>query len=99
MSMFSVKVHTVGGDTLVACCDREMLGRRLTDGELEVLVSERFYGGERLDEERMIRALRDATVANIIGDKAVEAALRHGIVEESGVRDVCGVKHAQVYTL
>ncbi len=94
---YLVKTHLAGGEVMVACCDQRLLGMTLRDGELEVHVSERFYGGERASEEAMLKAVSESTVANIIGDDAVEAALRRGEVDESGVREVCGVKHAQVY--
>jgi uncharacterized protein len=97
VNMFSVKIHKSGGETLIACCDADILGKRLTDGELDIHVSEGFYGGDKVDEEGMIRFLGEATVANIIGERAVDAAVRRGIVEPSGVIEVCGLKHAQVF--
>ena len=94
---YLVKCHLAGGEVMVACCDSRLLGMTLKDDELEVHVSERFYGGEKVSEEMMLKAISESTVANIMGDDAVEAALRCGAVDESGVREVCKVKHAQIY--
>jgi hypothetical protein len=97
--MFSVKVHQVGGETLVACCDLELLGKRLGDDELDLHVSSSFYGGQTVDEDAMMRLVGEATSANLIGDRTVELALRQGLVDEANIIEVGGVKHAQVYTL
>jgi len=97
VKMYSVKVHKVGSDVLVACCDAEILGKRLKGDEVEIHVSERFYGGEQVHEERLLALLKEATVANLIGDRAVSAAQRAGLIEEGGAAEVCGIKHAQLY--
>jgi hypothetical protein len=97
VKMYSVKVHKVGSDILVACCDADLLGKRLRGDELEIHVSERFYGGEEVQEDMLLSLLKGATVANLIGDRAVSAAQRAGLIDEDGAAEVCGVKHAQLY--
>ena len=97
--MLSVKIHKSGGDTLVACCDKEILGQTFTDGELDIHISERFYGGEHLSSEEFIKILEQATIANIIGEKSVKAAVEAGLVDESSVASVCGLKHVQIFSI
>jgi uncharacterized protein len=99
VNMFRVKVHRSGGDVLVACCDAEILGARLSDGDFEYHVNERFYGGDAVDADGLLEAVRSATVANLIGDRVVGLAIERGLVGEDGVAEVCGVKHAQVYVV
>ncbi|MFH1054592.1 MAG: DUF424 family protein [Candidatus Altiarchaeota archaeon] len=94
-----MKVHRTGGEVLVACCDAGILGTRLSDGTLQVHVSEGFYGGEIVSEEDFLKLLNESTTANLLGDKVVDTALKRGLVEKSGIIDVCGVKHAQLYTV
>lgn len=96
--MFSLKMHRAGPDTVLACCDRTLLGRKLT-GEADIHVSEGFYGGEDADERRFLDLMRGATIANLMGDSIVALAVKEGIVDEKNVITVCGVKHAQVVTL
>ena len=99
VKMFSVKVHKVGGEVLVACCDEELLDRKLTDGDVNIHVSRGFYGGEKVGKDGFEKAMMEATTANLIGDAVVALALEKGFVEESGVIEVCGVKHAQLYVV
>jgi len=84
---------------MVAGCDREILGSVLSDGEFQVKVSERFYGGEVVDWEKLMEHIEDATIVNLMGDRIVGLAVSEGIVDENCVKNVCGVKHAQMITL
>ena len=97
--MYSAKVHTVGSDVLIACCDKEILGARLSGDEFELHVNERFYGGEEVSEEDLIGMISEATVANLLGDGVIDMAVRRGIIEQSAVREICGVKHAQLFVV
>jgi hypothetical protein len=97
--MFSVKIHKVDSEVLLACCDRELLGAELTDGELSLKMSEGFYGGEIVDDKTLADLLKNSTSANIFGDKAVGVAVSKGYVSESSVLSFSGVKHAQLYVI
>jgi uncharacterized protein len=99
VKMFSVKIHKVGGEVLVACCDEELLDQRFSEGDVNIHVSPGFYGGDKVDKDGFEKAMRVATTANLIGDAVVALALEKGLVEESGVIEVCGIKHAQLYVV
>jgi hypothetical protein len=62
-------------------------------------VNERFYGGEVVGEEDLVDMISDATVANLMGDGVIDMAVRRGIIEPSAVREICGVKHAQLFVV
>jgi hypothetical protein len=80
---------------LVAVCDDDVLGETFEDGDVSLTVSEEFYGGDEVDEQAVVESLARATVANIVGTKAVELAIREGFVEEANVLDVETTRHAQ----
>ncbi len=86
-------------EVLLACCDRELLGTDLTDGELSLKMTEGFFGGETVDEKTYIKLLEGATSANIFGDRAVDAAVSGGHISKSSVKSFSGVKHAQLYVI
>jgi len=92
-----LKVHRApDGSTVVAVCDRELLDRRLKDGNLELHVSEYFYGTTPADEGDVTRALRDGSNFNLIGERAVGIAIGLGLIERSGCMMVEGVPHVQI---
>ena len=90
-----LNVYRAGGEVLVAACDKEILGKVFTEGELQLEVSKRFYCGELKDLKELSRILNEATIANLVGDKVVDYAVSCGLVSKENVLVIGGVKHAQ----
>jgi uncharacterized protein len=99
IKMYYVKTHSCGAEVVVACCDADLLGKTLKADDFELSITERFFAGQRMSEEDAANQLAEATSANIIGDAAVGFALRRGIISESGVKEVCGLRHAQIFLM
>ena len=97
--MMFLKVHRTPDGDIVAVCDRELLNTTLVHRDVEVRISEAFYGTPPADEERVRAALATATNANLFGRRAVEIAIACGAVERGCVVLVGGVPHAQVFRL
>ncbi|MFH1821008.1 MAG: DUF424 family protein [Methanobacteriota archaeon] len=85
-------------ENLVVICDKELLGKKFKDRKLKIEVKETFYRGNEASVEKCIDALRNATIANMLGS-TVECAVEAGIVNRSSVLDIKGVKHAQIVRL
>ena len=97
--MISVKVYSHGRDVLVAACDSDILGQTFRSKDLKIHVSEGFYKGDRGDEELLVNRLQVCTVANLVGKKTLEVAIKHGFVDPKCVLDIGGVPHAQMARL
>ena len=93
---FYLKVHRTGGEILVAACDKEILGKTLSDGDIEIKVNSSFYGLELCSKETLSQALKECSLANLLGDKVVEHAIGKGLIDKKNVCIVGGVKHAQI---
>ena len=85
--------------TLVAVCDDGLIGETFAEGEVSLTVTEEFYGGEAASRDRIVAALADAAVANLVGTEAVELAIEEGFVEEANVLAVEDTLHAQFLRL
>jgi hypothetical protein len=94
--MICLRVHSRSGETLLAACDKEILGKTFKGNGLTITVSESFYRGEDADEEILVNRLQLATVANLVGEETLEIAVRHGFVDPDCVLDIGGVPHAQM---
>ena len=90
-----MKNHVQGNERLVAACDEEVLDKKLQEGQLRLHVAPDFYDGFRGDEEALEALLRRATVANFVGKRTVDLAIRLGFVSEENVLKIEGVPHAQ----
>ncbi len=97
--MFRLKIYRVRGEVLVAVCDSDIVGKTFREGDLKIEVKESFYGEREVGEEEVKRALRMATIANITGRKAVELAIKIGIVDKENVLKIGECWHAQMVVL
>jgi len=92
-----LKVHRTPDGEILAVCDRELLNTTLLHREVEVHISEAFYGNTPADEEQVRTALSNAANANLFGRRVVELAIACGAVDRGCVVLVGGVPHAQVF--
>ncbi len=83
---------------LLGICDEELLGKTL-HGEVDIIISEKFYGSSKADEKEILKLVREADNINCFGDKIVSLLIKEGIVDERFVMVIDGVKHAQVYKI
>jgi hypothetical protein len=91
-----LRVHQQGRETLIAVCDSDILGEKFKEGHLHIDVSSDFFGDEPATGSEVEAALRRATMANFVGCKTVEHAIRLGYVEKENVLSIDGVLYAQM---
>lgn len=94
--MITSKIHRRGPEVVVAACDKELLGRAFNEGELHLEIKPGFYEGEDTSAERLNDRLEGASVANLVGEETVAAAVEYGFIDESCILVIDGVPHAQM---
>ncbi len=93
--MIFYKQHSERNGVLIAACDEDICGKTLTEGELEFFVNPRFYKDKSVTEKQLIGLLKHCTSANLVGEKAVRAGIKAEIVDESCIKKIAGIPHAQ----
>lgn len=91
-----LKSYGVNKEILVAVCDSELIGRTFREGELHLSVNEDFFKGQPADEHEVKKALEEATIANLVGERSVTCGIDSGVVDENCVIIIEGVPHAQM---
>ena len=84
---------------LVSVADDDVVGETFEESEVSITVTEEFYGGDdadEADEDAVVESLARASVANIVGERAVSVAVDAGIVDEERVLHIDGTQHAQL---
>ena len=95
-----LRIHrSADNHEVIAICDRELLGRTLEEGDLTVKISEPFFGGEEIREEKLLEVLRTCGNINMFGKKCVEIAVRNGFIAEESCREIAGVPHVTILGL
>ncbi|MCD1293684.1 DUF424 domain-containing protein [Methanocella sp. CWC-04] len=91
-----LKVYRIDNEVLVAVCDEKYLGRELLEGDLQLKVSKEFYGDSTATREEIADALKDATVANLVGEESVAVAVDLGLVDTGHIIFIQNIPHAQM---
>jgi hypothetical protein len=95
-----LKIHrNTAGDEVVAVCDHELLNTTVAAGDLEIHISEAFYGGSLSTAEEVSKVLLTADNANLMGERTVALAVGLGLVEKDGCIRIGSVPHAQIIRL
>ncbi|MCY0849172.1 DUF424 domain-containing protein [Sulfuracidifex metallicus] len=87
------------GYVLINLCEEGLLGKKFRENDMVLDVNEKFYGGDLVESDYALGLIDEATVMSIVGSSLVEEAVKKGIVHKDGVREISGVKIAQVYNL
>ena len=97
--MIYVKIHKGQGETILAACDEDVLGKTFKGNDMRIPVSEGFYNGFLVTEEEFIDRMDAYTIMNLVGEKVIALAIENGHVSEDCVLEIGDVKHAQVVKL
>ena len=90
-----MRVNETHEHYVVALCDKPLLGKTLANGDIKFKISKEFYGGNLVDLRTCMKHLEKATIANMVGEKTVKAAVKAGLVHEQTVLYIEGHPHAQ----
>ncbi len=90
-----LKIHNMKYENIVAVCDNNLIGRKFEEKNLQLDITERFYKGEELPEDKIILILKNSTNANIVGKESIKVALKAGIIKKENIIKIQGVPHAQ----
>ena len=94
--MISIKIYKQGNDLLVGACDEKLIGKKFEEGKFHLDVSKNFYDGRRINTKTLKKYLRDATIANLVGDETIKCAIDLGIIDPECVIRIKGIPHAQM---
>ncbi|AJF60793.1 MAG: hypothetical protein QT03_C0001G1314 [archaeon GW2011_AR10] len=97
-NLFS-RVFKAHGSNVLACCDKELLGKTVQDGEISIEARKGFYGSRKTSEKQLAGMLQEADNINLLGTKAVGVALKQGLIKEGDIIRIGMVPHVQIYKL
>ncbi|MBN1389885.1 MAG: DUF424 family protein [Candidatus Thermoplasmatota archaeon] len=95
----SMKLHSIQGQLILAACDRQLLGRRLNNGDVPFPISQNFYGGDTVNDDTFLNIISHVTSANIVGNHCVGLLMESGVVDPSAVMIIDDIMHVQIYSV
>jgi hypothetical protein len=95
-----LKIHrSLSEGDVVAVCDRELINTTISHGEMELCITEAFYGGRQANEQEVRKVLARADNANIIGKRSIALAIDMGLISRSACIMIGDIPHAMIFRL
>lgn len=93
-NMIYIKIHKDKDKEVVALCDKELIGKHFETKGLSLNITERFYKGDLVEEEKIVEYIKNAYCINIVGKNAIKTALKAGIISKENIIKIKGIPHA-----
>ena len=91
-----MKILNINGEVLLAAADSELINKHLREGRLHLEVKQDFYGEMKVSEDTLISSLGICTIANLVGERVVNAAIEANYIDRENVIRIEGIPHAQL---
>ncbi|MBR9680496.1 MAG: DUF424 family protein [Candidatus Altiarchaeota archaeon] len=91
--MISYKFHQAR-EIVLALADKELLGKKFSEGE-KILTVNNFFRGEIVEEEEIKDLVKKATIINAVGDRVTKAIIDAGLANKSAIKTVENIPHIQ----
>ena len=94
---FSVKVSNYQKNSMLNICDVELLGKKISQDELNMNISQSYYGEKLVDKEEAKSLLQNSSIINMVGKNTVSLSIELGIGSEGGIKTISDVPFLIVF--
>ena len=96
---FSVKTTDYEKNLMLNICDAELLGKKIVENELNMNISESYYGEKLVEHEEARTLLKNGSIINMVGKETISLSLELGVGSENGVKKIGGVPFLIVFKM
>jgi hypothetical protein len=96
---FAVRVSNYQKKVMLNICDAELLGKKITQDDLTMHISESYYGERFVDEEEAESLLKTSSIINMAGAETVSLSIKLGVGSENGIKKVSGVPFLIIFNM
>ena len=96
---FSVKLTDYQKNPMLNICDAELVGKKISEKDLEVHISESYYGEKIVEIEEAKTLLKNSAIINMVGKETISLSTSLGIGSEKGIKEIDGVPFLIVFKM
>lgn len=95
----SSKQNRHGTTVILAICDASLIGKKFESKGtvLDLKTYASFYDGDKITEAQAVELIKANKNLNLVGQKAIKAAVKALGISAMNVKKVNGIPHLQVY--
>ena len=94
---FAIRSTNYQNQSMLNICDAELLGKKITEGELTMHISEGYYGERFVEKDEAESLLKNSSIINMAGKETITLSLNLGIGSEKAIKTVSDVPFLIVF--
>ncbi|MGI0082742.1 MAG: DUF424 domain-containing protein [Nitrosopumilaceae archaeon] len=94
---FAVRTVTYQQHLMLNICDANLLGKTLTESDLELNISRSYFAERFVDKNEAEELLRTYSIINMVGKETISLSVNLGIGSSQGVKEIDGVPFLLVF--
>ncbi len=96
---YYLNVHKGLKGRVVSICDEELINKKLESNSLNLVISEKFYKGELVDEEIVLNYLKNEKNLNIVGKNVIELCIKNNIIDKEQVMSIGNIPISYIISM
>lgn len=94
---FAIKQVNQQRNKMLNICDAELVGKTVRQSDLEIRITQSYYGDRIVDEKEAESLLRNSSIINMVGKRTIDLSIKMGIGSAKGVKEVEGIPFLIVF--
>jgi hypothetical protein len=94
---YALRMTRYQGSTMVNICDIELVGTKLEQGEMVVDLTKEYFQQEIIEESKAENLLQTCSIANLVGERIVNQAIRLRLAKEISIKRICGIPFLMIF--
>ena len=96
---FSARVTDYQNNMMLNICDVDLLGKNIVEGELNMNISESYYGEKLIEKEEAKKLLKQSSIISMVGKNTISLSIELGIGSENGIKTISDVPFLIVFKM
>ncbi len=96
---FSVRISNHQKNSMLNICDAELLGKKIIQDELNMHISESYYGEKLVEKEEAKSLLKNSSIINMVGKEIVSLSIELGIGSESVIKTISDIPFLIIFKM
>ena len=96
---FAIRATNYQKQSMLNICDADLLGKKITEDELTMHISENYYGERFVEKDEAESLLKNSSIINMAGKETISLSLKLGIGSEKAVKTVSDVPFLIIFNM
>ena len=96
---FSARITDYQNNMMLNICDAELLGKNIVEGELNMNISENYYGEKLIEKDEARTLLKQSSIINMVGENTISLSIELGIGSENGIKKISNIPFLIVFKM